>query len=1044
MPVIRSDTRASLRNLRRAYGRVQSLALVVMALVLGASGLVPRAIRTIAASSGVSPPPWLPSEPGPAFYLLLVLLSLLLFVMFRALRRTRALVDDTLAETELARRRAELVAETAPDAIFTVDTQRRILTWNRASEQITGYRADEVLGRSCESLAAAPCGGRCLLFDGAADKPVTGIECSIVRKDGERRTIVKNIDVIRDADGVVVGGIEAFEDVTDRRRLQERWDRFNRLIEGTHIENLFFDAETCRLLEMNGPALRNLGLDWDAQEARSFLDLVPSLSRETFETLAAPLRTGERDKVVTVVDFARGDGSRYPVELHLRLSRGEHPTFAALAIDITQRSHVEQELLDSREQLQMVLEGADLGLWDWDLRTNEVKYNARWAEILGYRLGEIESRLETWKRLVHPEDLRPTMNLLRAHLEGKTETYESEHRMRHKSGLWIWILDRGRVTERDADGKPVRACGTHLDITRRKQMELEREILLQSTEESVKVLQGLIGVAEVITVSPDLESLLHRTALLMPSAWTYPGSARSRITLDGMVQTSAPFEPTPWRLAADIVIDDVVRGAVEVYYLDERPEMDEGPFCTEERELINGITSMLTGAVERHLAERKLLRQRSELEQERTNLQAIFDAAQVGMLLIDDSLQVVKINGVMAELLGPEIMGLQNKSPGNLMSCLNAVSNAQGCGNSPYCGRCEIRATIGEVLETGAAVRNRESSLQVLVDHSVRTYHFSISASAVQMSGARHVLLSLFDLTESRALERQLAQALKLEAVGQLAAGIAHEINTPTQFVSDSVYFLRDAFADQMDIIARYRGILSDLPEGPDRAEALARAAVAEDDADLAYLTENVPRSLDRSLDGLTRIAGIVGAMKEFSHPGQHEQAHADLTEALKATLTIATNEYKYVADVETDFGPLPPVRCQVGDLNQVFLNLLVNAAHAIEDAVGDSGAKGVIRVRTRAEAEWAVIEIEDTGPGVPPEVRSRIFEPFFTTKEVGRGSGQGLAIAHSIITDKHGGAIDFRCGRDGGTTFTIRIPIGGLPTATREEVTADAAHPVR
>jgi signal transduction histidine kinase len=165
--------------------------------------------------------------------------------------------------------------------------------------------------------------------------------------------------------------------------------------------------------------------------------------------------------------------------------------------------------------------------------------------------------------------------------------------------------------------------------------------------------------------------------------------------------------------------------------------------------------------------------------------------------------------------------------------------------------------------------------------------------------------------------------------------------------------------------------------------------------------------------------------MKEFAHPDQKEKVSADLNRALQTTLNIARNEYKYVADVATEFGDLPPVFCHVGDLNQVFLNLIVNAAHAIGDVVRQSGRKGTIRIRTSQEGGLARIDIADTGAGIPEAIRQRVFEPFFTTKEVGKGTGQGLAIARSIVVSKHGGTLMFESEVGKGTTFTIRLPIG-------------------
>jgi len=280
-------------------------------------------------------------------------------------------------------------------------------------------------------------------------------------------------------------------------------------------------------------------------------------------------------------------------------------------------------------------------------------------------------------------------------------------------------------------------------------------------------------------------------------------------------------------------------------------------------------------------------------------------------------------------------------------------------------------------------------------------------------------------LRQQDALRTQLAHAQKLEAVGQLASGIAHEINTPTQFVSDSIYFIKEAFEDLWEMVAQTRRAVEAVQDADTRASLLKALDEAEEDADFEYLDENLPGSFVRCTDGLKRIAAIVGAMKEFAHPGKKEMQAADLNQALKATLTIAKNEYKYVADAVLELGDLPAVMCHIGDLNQVFLNLIVNAAHAISDVVGDSGERGTIYIRTQQEAGLVRIEFEDSGSGIPEAVQARIFEPSFTTKEVGVGSGQGLAIARSIIVDKHQGTLAFETTRGQGTTFIITIPDG-------------------
>ncbi len=271
-------------------------------------------------------------------------------------------------------------------------------------------------------------------------------------------------------------------------------------------------------------------------------------------------------------------------------------------------------------------------------------------------------------------------------------------------------------------------------------------------------------------------------------------------------------------------------------------------------------------------------------------------------------------------------------------------------------------------------------------------------------------------LEERDRLEDNLRQAQKLEAIGQLAAGIAHEINTPTQYVGDNLRFLKESFGELDTMLAQLV-----MVGGEPASKLLA-------EADFDYLKEEIPRALNQSLEGVDRVAKIVRAMKEFSHPAREKTA-TDLNRAIQSTITVASNEWKYVAEVEMDLdASLPAVHCSPAEFNQVVLNMVVNAAHAIGDVVGDGAkGKGKIKVKTRPDGEWAVVEISDSGCGMPPHIQQRIFDPFFTTKEVGKGTGQGLAIAHNVVVDKHGGTIKVVSSPGAGTTFIIRLPIGGM-----------------
>ena len=270
-----------------------------------------------------------------------------------------------------------------------------------------------------------------------------------------------------------------------------------------------------------------------------------------------------------------------------------------------------------------------------------------------------------------------------------------------------------------------------------------------------------------------------------------------------------------------------------------------------------------------------------------------------------------------------------------------------------------------------------------------------------------------FDITDRKMAEQRMAAGEKLESIGRLAAGVAHEINTPIQFLNDSIYFIREAMQDLLAHNAKLTARLTSmLPTPP------------EVDEDIEDLKVELPPALDRMADGLGRIAEIVRSMKEFSHADQAEKSPVDLNRAIKSTLVIASTEYKYVADVVTDLAPdLPLVTCHGGQINQVVLNLVVNAAHAIGDVVKGTPNKGKITVKTRVEGGYVVISVSDTGGGIPESIRQRIFDPFFTTKEVGRGTGQGLSIAHNAIK-AHGGTFEFDTEVGKGTTFRVRLPV--------------------
>ena len=308
----------------------------------------------------------------------------------------------------------------------------------------------------------------------------------------------------------------------------------------------------------------------------------------------------------------------------------------------------------------------------------------------------------------------------------------------------------------------------------------------------------------------------------------------------------------------------------------------------------------------------------------------------------------------------------------------------------------------------------REILLEVSFSESLDSYQQRILTAVIR------------DVTERKLVEGQRAQALKLESIGQLAAGVAHEINNPIQYIGDNLRFVEQSYASLQELLDTHRAALDAAKAGRFNSEVAAEVDGAAAAIDFDYLRQETPRAIDAALEGVERVAQIVKAMKEFSHPGSVDMAAADLNHLIETTALISRNAWKYAANLTTDLAAdLPPVECVAGELSQVFLNLIVNAADAIGDCLKErQGKKGLITISTRQAGDWVEVRVTDTGTGIPPAVRSKIFDPFFTTKDVGRGSGQGLAIAYATVVRKHNGTIEFDTAMGTGTTFIVKLPI--------------------
>lgn len=272
--------------------------------------------------------------------------------------------------------------------------------------------------------------------------------------------------------------------------------------------------------------------------------------------------------------------------------------------------------------------------------------------------------------------------------------------------------------------------------------------------------------------------------------------------------------------------------------------------------------------------------------------------------------------------------------------------------------------------------------------------------------------------------ERRLQQAQKLEAIGTLAAGIAHEISTPVQFISGIQTFFCESLRNMLDLVHACRAVLQDGTA--DKAQARDALRAAEEKIDLPFIEQELDNAITMTGEGFDQVTKILGAMRDFSHMGGADKTKSDLNQAIESTVTLTRNEWKYVADLKLDCEPnLPMVFCQAGEIKQVLLNLIVNAAHAIAAVSGGRAQeKGLITIRSRRDDGHVVISVSDTGTGIAASIRDRVFDPFFTTKEVGKGTGQGLSMAYATVVKQHGGTLTFETEEGKGSTFYVRLPL--------------------
>jgi PAS domain S-box-containing protein len=436
----------------------------------------------------------------------------------------------------------------------------------------------------------------------------------------------------------------------------------------------------------------------------------------------------------------------------------------------------------------------------------------------------------------------------------------------------------------------------------------------------------------------------------------------------------------------------------------------------------------------------------NELKKNENNYSRIVNLANEGIWVLDAKGRTSFANARMADMLGYTAEEMQDRPVTDFMfeedvpDYLEKLNSRFKAVKVPYERR--YRRKSGEtlwVLVSATGILDEEGNfiggfgmvsditVKRKAEEDLRHLNEELEARVVERTGelqASHIKLEKA-YEELKRAHASILQQEKMASIGQLASGIAHEINTPTQYVSNNISFLRESMEDLLSGMQACLDAISSAQDGSLTRDALGKLDAVLQEIDFDYLKKEIPRALEESTEGIRRITNIVVAMKEFAHPSGDNLELVDLETLICNTVEISRNSWKSVADLSVEPAATPlSVYGRRDELGQVLLNLIINAVDAIEEPHKEGEELGRIRIQSREAGDWAEIQVEDTGCGIPPELRHKIFEPFFTTKEVGKGSGQGLAIAYHIIKDKHGGELLVDSAPDRGTRFTIRLPM--------------------
>ncbi len=869
--------------------------------------------------------------------------------------------------------------EAAANAIVIADREGRITWANRAFTELTGYTLREVAGQNPRVLKSDvhdPVFYRKLWETVLAGEVWSG-EVINRRKDGSLYEEEMTITPVCGLDGAISHFIAIKQDISARKRAERALSRsalrYRSLADS--LPEIVIETDLAGAITFaNANALRILGYDPDDLRAGlTVLDITAEHDRDRASQYLLRDLNGQNSSTHEY-EARRKDGTTFPVLVSTSIILEDHKPLGvrAIAIDITERKRREEAL----RLTQFSVDHAAHAVFRVEPDGRVAYANEAACRTLGYSADEIcAMRVQDFDPEQTAAVWRESWDAIR-----KAGTIKFEGRHRRKDGVIFPVAITATYSK---VGDQEYAFSYVQDITSRKQAEAELaqqqhlfDILMENVPDYIYFKDRQGRFIRISNAQARLFGLNDPAAAIGKTDFDFFSEAHARQSYAEEQQILRTGQPILGRAEKETWPDGRQIWVAKA----------KMPLSDSEGQVIG------TFGISRNITRSKLAEEALRTSEEFNK--RILESSSDGVCVLDLKGSVLYVSAG-----GRKLLELDDSE---------SIPHLDWLGFWEGVDRQKSQSALLDAVSGGVGAY--QASLKTRKGTS-KLWDIVISPITGSSGTVERVVCVFRDITERRLLESQLAQAQKLESIGQLAAGIAHEINTPIQYIGDNGKFLEEAFQDLLKMIR---------PSPPADGEV-----EPEPDVDLEYLQTEIPKAAGQLLEGVQHVARIVRAMKEFSHPGPLEKTQVDINAAIQSTILVSRSEWKYIADLTTDLDPaLPKVSCLGGEFNQVMLNLIVNAAHAIADVVDGSGQKGCIQISTRRNGDWAEIRVRDSGPGIPEAIQSKVFDPFFTTKAVGKGTGQGLAIAHAVIVRKHQGRISFESTAGTGTTFLIQLPL--------------------